>query len=57
MYLRLAVAIVAAFLFVFAGLTAMNEAGGGLRLAYMWFGLAMAATVVVIGLPRSGGRG
>ena len=52
-----AVSLVAAALWVFAGLTAMNEAANTLRLAYVWFGLAMAVTVVVIGLPRNRGQG
>ena len=57
MYLRLTLAIVAAVLFVLAGFTALNEAGGGLRMAYLWFSLALAASVLVIGLPSGPRRG
>jgi hypothetical protein len=54
---RLVTAFVAAVLFLVAGFTAMNEAGGGLRLAYMWLGLAMAATVLTVGLPGARNQG
>ena len=57
MNLRLVVALVAGVLFVLAGFTAWNETDSGLRIAYMWFGLAMAAMALAIGLPGDRNRG
>lgn len=57
MNLRLGVALVAAVLFVLAGFTAWNEANyDTLRVAYMWFGLAMAASIVALSVPSGQSR-
>ena len=50
MYLRLSLAVVAAVLFVFAGVVASNGSGG-LRASPVWFGLALAVAIVVVALP------
>jgi hypothetical protein len=51
MILRFIVGLVAAVLFVLAGFTAFNEGSEGPHLAYLWFGLAAAASVVALTLP------
>ena len=48
MNLRLLVALGAAALFVIGGFVAFNEAANALRLAYLWFGFALAASVIAI---------
>jgi hypothetical protein len=48
--MRLVMAVVGAFLFAAAGFAFMNEASVP-RVAFIWFGLAMAALTITIALP------
>ena len=49
--IRLSVLVIAAVLFVLAGFVGMNEADTGLRLTYLWLGLAAGALTVGHAIP------
>ena len=51
MSVRLIAANGAAAAFLLAGFTAFSEASSGLHAAYLWFGVALAITVIAFALP------